>query len=104
MGLLSTLVLGFCAAQDTFAQRVTADCVDLRDHQADGSYQVVNDGQCDDHYHGSYGAYGWYYGGVRQAGRVLRGTTIRPSNAHVDSRSGTVLQRGGFGGRGSGGG
>jgi hypothetical protein len=104
MGLLSTLVVGFCAAQDTFAQRVSADCVDLGSRQADGSYQVVDDHNCDGHYHGSYGAYGWYYAGVRQAGRVLRGTTIRPANAHISSRSGTVLQRGGFGGRGSAGG
>ncbi|WP_248958753.1 hypothetical protein [Sphaerisporangium perillae] len=109
MGLLSTLVIGFCAAQDTFAERVTADCVDLSSGQSDGSYQVVDENNCDDDddgghgYYGSHGAYGWYYGGVRQAGRVLRGTTIRPASAHVDSRSGTVLQRGGFGGRGSGG-
>ncbi|MEV7965583.1 hypothetical protein AB0O34_06315 [Sphaerisporangium sp. NPDC088356] len=103
MGLLSTLVIGFCAAQDTFADRVTADCVDLNSRQGDGSYQVVDDDRCDDHYHGSHGAYGWYYGGARAAGRVLRGTTIRPANAHISARSGTVIQRGGFGGRGSGG-
>lgn len=103
MGLLSTLVVGFCAAQDTFAERVTADCVDLNSRQADGSYQVVGDDRCDDGYRGSHGAYGWYYGGARTAGRVLRGTTIRPSNAHISARSGTVIQRGGFGGRGSGG-
>ncbi|MFC4589350.1 hypothetical protein [Sphaerisporangium corydalis] len=103
MGLLSTLVVGFCAVQDTFAERVTADCVDLGSRQADGSYAVVSDVNCSDRYHGSHGAYGWYYGGLRQAGRVVRGTTIRPANAHVSSRTGTVLQRGGFGGRGSGG-
>ncbi|GAA3795089.1 hypothetical protein GCM10022226_13010 [Sphaerisporangium flaviroseum] len=107
MGLLSTLVLGFCAAQDRFAEQVTADCVDLNSRQADGSYQVVDDDDCDDDrprgHLGSHGAYGWYYGGVRQAGRVLRGTTIRPATAHISSRSGSVLQRGGFGGRGHGG-
>jgi hypothetical protein len=108
MGLLSTLVLGFCAVQDNYAEQVTADCVDLGSRQADGSYQIVDDDDCDDDQHnsgyiGSHGAYGWYYGGIRQAGRVLRGTTIRPSSAHISSRSGSVLQRGGFGGRGSGG-
>ncbi|MGW4637039.1 hypothetical protein ACWEN6_00850 [Sphaerisporangium sp. NPDC004334] len=106
MGLLSTLVVGFCAAQGSFAEKVTADCVDLRSRTADGSYQVVDDDRCDEHragYYGSRGAFGWYYGGVRQAGRVLRGTTVRPPNAHVSSRSGAVLQRGGFGGRGVGG-
>ncbi|MFC4532072.1 hypothetical protein [Sphaerisporangium dianthi] len=108
MGLLSTLVVGFCAAQDTFAERVSADCVDLGGRGADGSYPVVDDDRCDDDraggsYHGSHGAYGWYYGGVRQAGRVLHGTTVKPAGAHISSRSGTVLQRGGFGGRGIGG-
>ncbi|MEU8270259.1 hypothetical protein AB0B89_24275 [Sphaerisporangium sp. NPDC049002] len=107
MGLLSTLVIGFCAAQGTSADQVTADCVDLGSRQPDGSYQVVDDDRCDDDhggsYHGSHGAYGWYYGGSRAAGRVLRGTTVRPSDAHISARSGTVIQRGGFGGRGSGG-
>lgn len=108
MGLLSTLVLGFCAAQDRFAQRVTADCVDLATRDANGSYQVVDERECD-HASGSHvsysshGAYSWYYGGARQAGRVLSGTTIRPSGAHISSRAGSVIQRGGFGGRGSGG-
>ncbi|GGK82442.1 hypothetical protein Sme01_38110 [Sphaerisporangium melleum] len=115
MGLLSTLVVGFCAAQQgTFSEQVTADCVNLDSRRPDGSYEVVDDDLCDDDdshsgssgsgYHGSHGAYGWYYGGRRQAGRVALGTTIRPSDAHISTRSGSVIQRGGFGGRGSGGG
>ncbi|GII87141.1 hypothetical protein Ssi03_51310 [Sphaerisporangium siamense] len=108
MGVLSTLLVGFCAAQDTFAKRTTADCVDLADRQPDGTYRTVDDDLCDDDghsggYHGSHGAYGWYYGGTARAGRVGGGTTVRPANARIDTRSGTVLQRGGFGGRTSGG-
>ncbi|WP_214412511.1 hypothetical protein [Sphaerisporangium fuscum] len=108
MGLLSTLVLGFCAAQDVFSDRVVADCVDLGSRQPDGSYQVVDDDYCDDDghshgYSGSHGAYRWYYGGTRRAGRVLSGTTVRPANAHISTRAGSVIQRGGFGGRGFGG-
>ncbi|RCG25448.1 hypothetical protein DQ384_31815 [Sphaerisporangium album] len=111
MGVLSTLFVGFCAAQDAYAPRVAADCVDLDSRQPDGSYLGVNDRYCDDDggssgssgYRGSHGAYGWYYGGVWQAGRIRGGTTIRPSNAHISTRSGSVIQRGGFGGRGVGG-
>ncbi|MEV6981163.1 hypothetical protein AB0M95_07875 [Sphaerisporangium sp. NPDC051017] len=112
MGVLSTLFVGFCAAQDAYAPRVAADCVDLHSRQPDGSYLSVNDRYCDDDgggsgsggYHGSHGAYGWYYGGTRLAGRVRGGTTIRPSNAHISTRAGNVIQRGGFGGRMFGGG
>jgi hypothetical protein len=97
MGGLSTLVVGFCVAQNRYDE-VNADCVDTSSRQADGSYAVVGDDYCDDtHYHGSHGAYGWYYGGSRLAGRVMNGTTIKPSGSQISTRSGRVIQRGGFG-------
>ncbi|MEV4563933.1 hypothetical protein AB0K12_09195 [Nonomuraea sp. NPDC049419] len=74
---------------------------------SDGSYQVVDDSYCDDdsrssatgghHYGGSHGAYIWYYGGHRVGTRVRGGTTLKPSDVNISSRSGKSIQRGGFG-------
>ncbi len=98
VGVLSILVVGFCAAQRT--QKVNADCVDTSRPLPDGSYAVVDDDHCDDssyRYHGSHGAYRWYYGGSRNGGRVRGGTTAKPADAQITTRSGRVIQRGGFG-------
>ncbi|MFC4112159.1 hypothetical protein [Nonomuraea zeae] len=76
----------------------------------DGSYQVVDDAYCDDdngsgtsrHYYSSgysRGAYMWYYGGTRSGDRVRGGTTYRPSDVNISSRTGKDIQRGGFGNR-----
>ncbi|MEV0967769.1 hypothetical protein [Microtetraspora glauca] len=100
VAVLSLLVVGFCAAQQDRYEEVGADCVDLNSQNPDGSYVVVDDDYCDEshyHYHGSRGAYGWYYGGQRTGGRVGRGTTLKPSDAQITTRSGRVVQRGGFG-------
>lgn len=99
LGVLSMLVVGFCAAQDDY-EEVGADCVDTSTRNPDGSYVVVDDDYCDDdgsHYYGSHGAYRWYYGGSRVGGRVYNGTTVRPADAQITTRSGRVVQRGGFG-------
>ncbi|WP_432864937.1 hypothetical protein [Microbispora rosea] len=109
LGVLSVLVVGFCAAQDDY-EEVGADCVDTSTLNPDGSYLVVDDDLCDDdggsgsHYYGSHGAYRWYYGGIRNGGRVYHGTTVRPADAHISTRSGRVVQRGGFGFHSRGGG
>lgn len=101
VGVVSLMVVGFCAAQNNY-EEVGADCVDLDTRNPDGSYVVVDDDYCEEHrYHGSTGAYGWYYAGTRLGTRVVQGTTVRPSNAQITSRTGYVIQRGGFGGRGS---
>lgn len=105
---LSALVVGFCTAQNS-GRQVAADCVELTDVTRSGQYRVVPDHYCDDrddgsHYSGSRGAYRWYYGGRRVGDRVTDGTTIRPSDATITTRTGHVIQRGGFGGRGFGGG
>ncbi|WP_432924338.1 hypothetical protein ACQPZZ_29240 [Microbispora sp. CA-135349] len=104
LGVLSVLLVGFCAAQDDY-EEVGADCVDTSTQNLDGSYLVVDDDYCDDdgdgnghsHYSGSHGAYRWYYGGARNGGRVYNGTTVRPADAHITTRTGRVVQRGGFG-------
>lgn len=101
LGVLSVLVVGFCAAQEDY-EEVGADCVDTSTLNLDGSYLVVDDDYCDDdggrsHYYGSHGAYRWYYGGIRNGSRVYRGTTVRPADAHITTRSGRIVQRGGFG-------
>jgi hypothetical protein len=103
--IVSLLIVGACAAQDDY-EEVGADCVNLDNRLPDGSYEVVDEDYCDDdgtvRYHGSHGAYGWYYGGIRTGTRVAKGTTVRPSDVGIVSRGkGTVIQRGGFGGRGS---
>jgi hypothetical protein len=106
MGVVSVMIVGFCSAQSDDGDEVTADCVDLDSADAGGSYTVVDEDHCDDdrHYVGSHGAYSWYYGGIRNGVRIGSGTTVRPSDTHIVSRSGSVIQRGGFGGRGVGGG
>ncbi|WP_030920131.1 hypothetical protein [Streptosporangium amethystogenes] len=105
IGVVSLLLVGYCSAQQDY-EEVGAECVDLNSRQPDGTYEVVDEDLCDDnHYYGSRGAYGWYYGGVRSGVRIRQGTTVRPSDVRITSGKGTVIQRGGFGGRsGSGGG
>lgn len=104
IGVISVMVVGFCAAQDN-DDDVTADCVDQNSLQADGSYAVVDDDYCDStHYRGPHGAFLWYYAGSRVGARVMRGTTIRPPNVNISSRTGHDIQRGGFGSRSSSGG
>ncbi|MEV0820962.1 hypothetical protein [Nonomuraea rubra] len=126
LGVLSVMVVGYCAAVSDDDDEVTADCVMLvEDDDATltpspspspspgvvtsspsaGSYVVVDDSYCDDdnrsgtsyYYGGSRGAYVWYYGGNRVGNRVQGGTTLKPSDVTITSRSGKEIQRGGFG-------
>ncbi|MEV0145892.1 MULTISPECIES: hypothetical protein [unclassified Nonomuraea] len=113
IGIVSVMVVGYCAAQSD-DDDVTADCVDTSQQLPDGSYPVVDDDYCDDddddgggggaHYYssgGSRAAYHWYYGGRRVGTHVRGGTTLRPSDVTISSRTGKSIQRGGFGGRSS---
>ncbi|GIH90515.1 hypothetical protein ACFFMN_08405 [Planobispora siamensis] len=101
IGIVSLGIIAACAADDDY-EEVGADCVDLSSRQPDGSYTIVDDDYCDEtRYRGSHGAYGWYYGGTRAGVRVAKGTTVKPSDVTIVTRKGTVIQRGGFGGRGS---
>ncbi|MFI7637544.1 hypothetical protein [Nonomuraea sp. NPDC049400] len=124
VGALSvTLVAVWAIAESNDDDDVTADCVILVEDDTSiptddfttatptpipGSYQVVDDSYCeDDDGHSSYrfssgnshGAYHWYYGGTRRGDRVYDGTTYRPSDVNISSRSGKDIQRGGFGNR-----
>jgi hypothetical protein len=124
-----TLVGIWAIADSSDDDEVTADCVMVVDDNAspapvsstsqpldvstsqppaDGTYQVVDDDYCDGgsnstgHYYssgGSRGAYLWYYGGTRYGNRVSGGTTYRPSDVNISSRTGKEIQRGGFGNR-----
>ncbi|WP_433363104.1 hypothetical protein [Streptosporangium sp. CA-115845] len=100
ISVVSLLLVSSCSTQQDY-EEVGAECVDLNSRQPDGTYQVVDEDLCDDdtRYHGSRGAYSWYYGGVRNGVRIRQGTTVRPSDVKITSRKGTVIQRGGFGGR-----
>lgn len=103
IGIVSVVVVGYCAAQGD--DDVTADCVEATSLNS-GSFEVVDDDYCDDdHYSsgGAYRAYHWYYGGTRNGALVHGGSTIRPSNVTISSRDGKSIQRGGFGSRWSGG-
>ncbi|MBB2913237.1 hypothetical protein FHS43_004535 [Streptosporangium becharense] len=111
MGVVTLLLVGYCAAQGDY-EEVGAECVDLSSPQPDGTYLIVDEDYCDDdhgsghssghgYYSGSRGAYGWYYGGTRSGNHVRSGTTVRPSDVKIVTGKGTVIQRGGFGGRGS---
>ncbi|MFI6594875.1 hypothetical protein ACIBHX_01430 [Nonomuraea sp. NPDC050536] len=109
IGVVSLVLVGYCAAQQN--EEVTADCVDMSNQQTDGTYEIVDDQFCDDDangragfYGGSHGAYHWYYGGTRIGTRVWRGSTFRPSDVNISSRTGRDIQRGGFGSHWGGGG
>ncbi|MER6514748.1 hypothetical protein ABT158_48625 [Nonomuraea sp. NPDC001636] len=81
-------------------EEVVADCV-MVTAETDGTYRIMDDTYCDSH-----AAYvRWVYGGTRTGVYVRGGTAVRPSgNVSITSRSGRVISRGGFGGRGTGGG
>ncbi|RJL34376.1 hypothetical protein [Bailinhaonella thermotolerans] len=110
VGAVSVLVIAFFASQDD--DETTADCVDVETRLPDGTYQVVDERYCEDDDEGGgssaggggHGSYIWYYGGNRAGVRVGGGTTIRPADTTIVTRGGTTIQRGGFGGRGTGGG
>ncbi|GAA5046355.1 hypothetical protein HNP84_010293 [Thermocatellispora tengchongensis] len=101
---VSALVIGaavVAAINNDEQETITADCVDTSSVAPDGSYQPVDDRFCDG---GSHSGYVWVYGGSSSGGRIRGGSTIRPGDVGITSRSGRVIVRGGFGGRGSGGG
>lgn len=94
---LSTLVMTACADDN-----VVADCVETV-AQADGTHKIVDDRYCDDHHLlGPHVAYYRVYGATRSGLFARGGTTRRPTGGIV-TRSGKTIQRGGFGGRGTGG-
>ncbi|GAB2918371.1 hypothetical protein ACFMQL_20355 [Nonomuraea fastidiosa] len=110
VAVLSVLVAAalFGGDEDDEAPQVVADCVIAR-QEPDGTYQVVDDRFCADG--GSHAAYYyWLYGSstTDRPGYVRGGTTKKPAaHAQITTRSGKVIQRGGFGssrgGKGGGG-
>ncbi|MEU7911356.1 hypothetical protein [Microbispora bryophytorum] len=104
LGVLAAVVIGAVVVatdSDEEDQAVTADCVDTSTIADDGSYQAVDDRFCDG---GSHASYVYVYGGNYSGGRVRGGSTTRPGNVGINTRSGRVVVRGGFGGRAGGGG
>ncbi|WP_188187575.1 hypothetical protein [Nonomuraea sp. SYSU D8015] len=91
---IAALVMTACSS----GPDVVADCVE-RTPQPDGTHRIVADENCDR----GHSAFYYIYGGSSHGGYVRGGTTIRPSNANISTRSGTVISRGGFGGGGRGG-
>lgn len=89
MTALSAVVMAGCAND------VTADCVDTRSR--DGAYRVMDDRFCEGNSHSSYR---YVYGGSHANGWIRGGTFNKPPDTDITTRSGRVVQRGGFGGRG----
>lgn len=86
-------------------EHVTAQCVQ---DDPNGQPVVVPDSYCTGHTAGMNGFFFWgghqyryYYGSRGSVGqRPIGGTTARPPGAHITTKSGTTVQRGGFGGGG----
>lgn len=84
---------------------VTAQCV--RD-DPNGTPVIVPDSYCTGHTAGMNGFFFWgghsyryYYGSSGSVGsRPIGGSTSRPPGAHITTKSGTTIQRGGIGGSG----
>ncbi|GGK42870.1 hypothetical protein GCM10011591_13200 [Nocardia camponoti] len=102
----------------TAPDQVTASCVQ---YDQNGNEIVVDDSYCgdgkrnfvnDSGNHGSgagllllgWPQYRYYYGGTPTIGKPpTGGSTVKPSNATITTKSGTTVQRGGLGSKSSGG-
>lgn len=108
---IATLIGGaYLIDQDKEPDPVVASCVRTDPR---GAQTVVADSECDSV--GSGGRswtragdgsqYHYYYGGNTTIGQPPSGgTTLRPRDAEIRTKSGTVIQRGGLGSRSGGGG
>jgi hypothetical protein len=107
VGVVALVAIGYAALSP---DEVTATCVTKDD------VVVADDNNCDENYarsHGGYatggfiympivgGGYSQYrynYGGSGVVGqKIAGGTTVKPPKASISTRSGTSIQRGGFG-------
>ncbi len=102
----------------TAPDQVTASCVQI---DQNGQEVVVPDDKCgdgktnfrSDDYSGGHGAgllilgwpqYRYHYGGTPTIGKPpTGGTSVKPRNAQVTTKSGTTVQRGGLGSKSTGG-
>jgi hypothetical protein len=90
------------------APNVTAQCVQ---DDPNGQPVIVPDSYCTGHTAGLNGFFFWgghqyryYYGSSGSVGsRPIGGTTVAPKGANITTKSGTTIQRGGLGGKLSGG-
>ncbi|MFD9733936.1 cell envelope integrity protein TolA [Umezawaea sp. NPDC059074] len=107
VGVVALVAVGYAALSPS---NVTATCTTSDD------VVVADDNNCDENYaraHGGYssggfifmplvgGGYSQYrynYGGTGVVGqKISGGTTVKPPKANISTRSGTSVQRGGFG-------
>ncbi|GAA3761486.1 hypothetical protein [Salinactinospora qingdaonensis] len=101
IGAVSALSLAIAGCSN---ETVTAYCVDSDSLDPDGSYRTVDEDRCDDDRVSGTGggAYFFYYGGNLNGSRVKGGSTARPDGIKIVTQRGTVISRGGAGGRGGG--
>lgn len=99
---VAALVGGYLLTRPDPPRTVVASCVRT---DRDGARTVVADSDCSSgtgggSFRGSttWPQYSYYYGGNTTIGRPpTGGSTIKPSDAEIKTKSGTVIQRGGLG-------
>ncbi|MFC4125893.1 hypothetical protein [Nocardia rhizosphaerae] len=105
-GIAALVGGGYLLTYDPGRDPVVASCVRT---DANGTQTVVADHECSSVGGGSGGRgwsssgtqYHYYYGGDTMIGKAPSGgTTLRPRDVEIKTKSGTVIQRGGLGGRG----
>lgn len=108
VGIAALIGGGYLLSRPSEPDPVVASCVGT---DRNGSQTVVADSNCSSSgaggsFRGSrtWPQYSYYYGGDARIGRAPSGgTTVRPKNVEIKTKSGTVIQRGGLGrGGGSG--
>ncbi|MFC9964997.1 hypothetical protein [Nocardia ignorata] len=107
VGIAALIGGGYLLSRPSNPDPVIASCVRT---EKNGSQTVVADSNCSSSGVGSFRGsstwpqYQYYYGGNTTIGKPPSGgTTIKPSNVEIKTKSGTVIQRGGLGrGGGSG--
>lgn len=97
LSLIAVLSPWLAACNST--EEVHADCVIKAEN---GEWVKVDDNYCEGH-PGTHSSYVYIYNGTTYNGRVTGGTTVRPRGMQITTGSGKVIQRGGFGGKSSGG-
>ncbi|MFI0444647.1 hypothetical protein [Actinomadura sp. 6N118] len=114
IGMVSALSLSVVSCSSDDDDAITAYCVTEDDGFSTGTpapfptegpdgFKVVDEDNCDtpDSTRSSHASYFWYYGGVRQSGRVSAGRMTMPSGTNIKSAEGKTI-RSGFGSSSSG--
>jgi hypothetical protein len=107
VGVVALVAVGYAALSpsDVTATCVTSDDVVVQDDNfCDETYATSHGGHVSNGFiflpigGGGYNQYRYNYGGTGVVGqKISGGTTVKPPKANITSRSGSTVQRGGFG-------